>query len=219
MRYHLSHLPEVKQAIAAAAACSTIEELQAAIRAFDAHPVCASTAMPGRAGSRCASANPAMILGKAPAGTETETRVPFSGPMGQVLREEMQLAGLDLEACWITCATPWKARKDNTPNASQLAMSRPFLYREIELVKPAVIVCLGQKADEALTQKASTITDRVGETWTLELPGHTCEVRLFYCHAAVGYARPEKAPGFREQFRLAADAHPEAFGIDVALAA
>jgi uracil-DNA glycosylase family 4 len=219
MRYHLSHLPEVKQAIAAAAACSTIEELQAAIMAFDAHPVCASTAMPGRAGSHCTSANPAMILGKAPAGTETETRVPFSGPAGKVLREEMQLAGLDLEACWITCATSWKARKDNTPNASQLAMSRPFLYREIELVKPAVIVCLGQKADEALTQKATTITERIGERWVLDLPEHSCEVVLTPCHAWVHYGRAERSPAFRRQLIGIAQAHPEAFGIDIALAA
>lgn len=219
MRYHLSHLPEVKAAIVAAAACGSTGELQDAIRSFDAHPVCASTAMPGRAGANCTSDHPAMILGKAPAGTETETRVPFSGPMGRVLREEMAIAGLDLESCWITCATSWKARKDNTPNASQLAMSRPFLFREIELVKPAVIICLGQKADEALTQKAENIGDRIGSTWTLDLPGHSCEVRLLPCHAWVGYGRAERAPAFRDQLRLAAEAHPEAFGLTTALAA
>lgn len=219
MKFHLSHLPEVQAAIATAAACDTIDQLQDAIRAFDAHPVCTSTAMPGRAGERCTSANPAMILGKAPAGTETETRVPFSGPMGLILREEMEIAGLDLEACWITCATSWKARKDNTPNASQLAMSRPFLFREIQLVRPSVIVCLGQKADEALTQKATPLGDRPGMFWTLDLDGCQVPVLTTYCHAHIGYGRAERAPTFRKHLRMAADAYPEAFGLTTVMAA
>ena len=210
MDYHLSHLPEVRAAIAAAATCSTIEELTAAIHAFDKHPCARRPAMPGRPGSRFDPARPrAMILGKSPAATETETRVPFSGPAGQVLREEMDLAGLDLETCWITGATPWPA-KDNTPNATQLAVSRPFLFREIEIVRPAVIVCLGQKADEALRQKAETLGERPGTHWTLTLGDHACTVALTHCHGWISYGRAERAPTFRRHLEATSERHPEA---------
>ncbi len=212
MTYNLDHLPEVQAAMEAAASCQTIAELQAAVHAFDAHPLCQSPAMPGRAGERCTMQNPVMILGKSPAGTETETRVPFSGPAGRVLREEMELAGLDIEACWITCATPWRARKDNNPNSTQLAFSRPFLFREIELVRPSVILCLGQKADEALTQKAEPLGDKPGTSWTFTAPdGFEVEARVLWCHAYVMYGRPERSPVFRDHLLAAARDHEDSF--------
>lgn len=211
MNYHLSHLPEVQAAIAAAAKCNTIEELTAAIHAFDAHEICRTPAMPGRAGTRFASRNPVMILGKSPAGTEVETRVPFSGPMGRILREEMEIAGYDLEACWITGATPWRARKDNTPNATQLAISRPFLMREIQLVQPSVIIALGQKAHEGLYQVSEPLGDKPGTAMTLNIDEQNYSVRPVWCHAHVGYGRAERAPTFRQHFHDAAKAHPEAF--------
>jgi len=211
MKYHLSHLPEVQAAIDAAEACSTIEQLTTAIHAFDAHEVCRTPAMPGRPGSRFAGANPVMILGKSPAATESGTGVPFSGPAGQVLREEMATAGYDLEACWITGATPWRARKDNTPNATQLAISRPFLMREIKLVRPDVIVALGQKAHEALFQVAENLGDKPGTALTLAIDGDAFAVRPMWCHAAVMYRRPELSGVFRQHFHDAAAAHPDAF--------
>lgn len=203
MKFHLSHLPEVQAAIAAAAACGTLDELADAIHSFDAHPVCTSPAMPGRAGARMTDARPVMILGKSPAGTETETRVPFSGPAGKVLRSEMEAAGFDLETCWITCATPWKARKDNTPNATQLAVSRPFLFREIELVNPSVIVALGQKAHEALFQVSENLGDKPGRTFELEVAGTSYPVAVTTCHAAVMYCPQDLSVPFRRHLGAA----------------
>lgn len=211
MKYHLDHLPEVKAAIAAAADCATIDELQAAIRAFDANPLCLTPAMPGGPGERCASPNPVMILGKAPAGTETETRVPFSGPAGRVLREQMALAGFDIEACWITCATPWRARKDNTPNATQIALSRPFLYREIEIVAPSVIIALGDKATEALFQSHAYSVEAAGTEMTLEIGETKTPVVVMLNHAYVMYNPPERAHVFRRHLAEAARRHPDAF--------
>ena len=137
-----------------------------------------------------------MLLGKSPAWTESETRIPFCGPAGQVLRSEMAAQGRDVEECCISCASPWKAKKNN-PNATLLAISRPFLMREIEIVRPRIIMALGQKADEALTQKSKKVTGRVGHTWTLRTPrGLQVPVIVNWCHAAVMYD-PRLAPGFR----------------------
>lgn len=198
MQYHLAHLPAVQAAIAAAARCNTIEELQQTIINFKEDPLCTPPAMPGRPGTNYDAEQNIMILGKAPASTETETRVPFSGPMGQVLREEANFAGLDIETAWITCACPWKA-KDNNPNATLLAISRPFLFREIDLVKPKVIISLGQKADEQLLQKKRNVSGVVGSTWTFTSPsGHQATIYTTWCHAAVGYRRPELASEFRD---------------------
>lgn len=212
MNFHLSHLPEVQAAIAAANSCTTIEDLQQAILDFDACDLARNTpAMPGRRGSRCTAENPVMILGKAPAGTESETRVPFSGPAGKVLRQALDQAGYDLEACWITCASYWKARKDNTPNATQLAFSRPFLFKEIELVKPSVIIALGQKAHEGLFQVSENIGDKVGTEMIFSSDGKDIPVRIFWCHAYVMYGLHERMPIFQNHIHEAANDHPAAF--------
>ena len=196
MQFHLSHLPAVQAAIAAAAACDTLDQLAAAIEAFKEHDLCAPRALPSRAGANCPDESPVMLLGKSPAWTENETRIPFCGPAGQVLRSEMQAQGHDVEDCWISCASPWKAKKNN-PNATLLAIARPFLMREIELVRPRIIMALGQKADEALTQKSEKVTERVGRIWTLRTPnGHEVPVIVNWCHAAVMYD-PRLAPQFR----------------------
>lgn len=202
MQFHLSHLPAVQAAIAAADACDTIDQLGAAIESFKEHDLCAPQALPSRAGSSCPDADPVMLLGKSPAWTESETRIPFCGPAGQVLRSEMIAQGHDVEECWISCASPWKAKKNN-PNATLLAIARPFLMREIELIRPRIIMALGQKADEALTQKSEKITERIGLTWTLRTPrGHEVPVIVNWCHAAVMYD-PRLAPGFRSVIETA----------------
>lgn len=212
IKYALSHLPEVKAAISAAGRCTTIEQLSEAVLAFDAAPLAAGTrALPGRAGSRCVSTSPVMVLGKAPAATETETGDHFTGPAGQVLRDAFDGAGMDLEACWISSASMWRPRKDNTPNASQLAFSRPFLFKEIELVQPAVILCLGEKALEALTQKAERFGDKAGTTTTVRVREREVPVVVLMNNAYVMYGLAERMPVFRQHLAEAALAHPQAF--------
>ena len=196
MEYHLSHLPAVQAAIADAEACDTMDDIAQALIAFKEHDLCASEPMPARPGTQCPSQSPVMLLGKSPAWTESETRIPFSGPAGQVLRSEMSEQGRDVEECWISCASPWKTKKNN-PNATLLAIARPFLMREIEIVQPRVIIALGQKADEALTQKSEKIGEKIGKMWTLTTPrGHQVPVYPNWCHAAVMYD-PRLAPEFR----------------------
>ena len=209
MTYHLSHLPAVQAAIAAAAACNTLDDLAEAITSFKEHDLCSSSPMPSRAGESCPKESPVMLLGKSPAWTEHETKVPFSGPAGQVLREEMKAIGRDVEDCWISCASPWKAKKNN-PNATLLAIARPFLFREIELVQPRVIIALGQKADEALTQKAEKVTDKVGKAWTFIAPnGFEVPVYTNWCHAAVMYD-PRLAPEFKNVLTTAFNGEQDA---------
>ena len=114
----------------------------------------------------------------------------------------MSEQGRDVEECWISCASPWKAKKNN-PNATLLAIARPFLMREIEIVQPRVIIALGQKADEALTQKSEKIGEKIGKMWTLTTPrGHQVPVYTNWCHAAVMYD-PRLAPEFRSVLDVA----------------
>lgn len=212
MKYSLKHLPEVKAAITAAEKCKTIGELTDAVKTFDGAELAINTrAVPGRAGQNCTGENPVMVLGKAPAATETLVGQHFAGPAGQVLRDAFDGAGMDLEACWLSSASPWRARKDNTPNASQLAFSRPFLFKEIELVQPSVILCLGEKALEALTQVKEPFGDKAGSEITFTIGEREIPVVIMHNNAFVMYGLAERMPVFQKHLKDTAARYPEAF--------
>jgi len=72
-------------------------------------------------------------------------RAGFSNQPDSVSRDDrLRLHGLYLTAA-VRCAPP-----DNKPNAAELSRCQPYLEREIELIRPKVIVCLGRIAFERL---------------------------------------------------------------------
>lgn len=146
----LEWLPEVREARLAAARATTLDELREEITRFSAHPLAVST--PAVAGHRGALAgdSPTMLLGKSPASMEVERGLPFQGKAAQVLRECLIAAGHNIEETYQTHVTPWRPRRDNLPNATQIAFSRPFIEREIELVAPRRIIALGAKVMDSL---------------------------------------------------------------------
>lgn len=213
----------MQAAIAAAAACTTVAELQAAAIAFDAcDHVRTNPARPGGPGPRCTAERPVMFVGKTPAATESGTGIPFSGPAGQMLRRMLDDVGMDLDAAWLTCASWWRARKDNTPNATQLAYSRPFLHAEVRLVRPSAIVLLGEKAIDGLLGETGPVTDKFGTRTTFDADGESIPVLRAMCHAFAMYQPLTRGPVFQKHILDMEADHPQAFStmrIPAALAA
>lgn len=194
----LEALPCVAIARTAAVHASTHEELMDAVRAYAGHPAATTTPpVPGRRGKR-APENPVMLLGKSPAAVETEMGLPLQGPAGAYLREVLRLIGRDAEEAHQTHATYWRPRKDNTPNATQLAFSRPFVLREIELVAPRRIIAFGAKAIDGLFGDHPPMDELDGR----EIEWRGIPVTCVRSHA---YVRrfPDAAPAFVEFLRKA----------------
>jgi len=92
-----------------------------------------------------------MVIGQAPPSERSSHGRPFSGPAGQRLFRWLVEAGWEEEVfrarCYITAITkcyPGKAPKgDRRPTAAEQRLCRPFLDRELALVRPAVIVPVG----------------------------------------------------------------------------
>lgn len=98
-----------------------------------------------------------MIVGQAPGAVELTTGLPFSGRAGAELRRWLARAGID-EAhlpyrTSITKCFPGKARSgagDRRPSPQEVALCAPWLEKEIELVRPRVILLVGTLAIERL---------------------------------------------------------------------
>ncbi|WP_431298543.1 uracil-DNA glycosylase [Tabrizicola sp. BL-A-41-H6] len=164
----------VAVAAAMAGAAKTLEELQAALGAYDHCEL--------KRGARSlvfADGNPkarALILGEAPGSEEDREGRPFVGRAGQLLDRMFAAIGLSrtspdpAAAIYITNVMPWRPPANRDPEPAEIAMMRPFLERHIALVDPDVIVVMGNTPLFALTGTKGILRARGGWTTALGKP-------------------------------------------------
>ncbi|MGH9687182.1 MAG: UdgX family uracil-DNA binding protein [Candidatus Acidiferrales bacterium] len=111
-----------------------------------------------------------MFVGEVPGDREDREGKPFVGPAGNLLDKALEEVGIDRSDVYVTNAVKhfnWeergKRRVHKKPRASEIAACRPWLEAEIERLKPAVIVCLGATAAQALLGKDYRVTKHHGE--------------------------------------------------------
>ena len=100
---------------------------------------------------------PMMLVGEQPGNEEDLSGRPFVGPAGKLLERALEEAGIERAQTYVTNVVKhfsWeprgKWRIHKKPSAREIAACSPWLEREIALVRPRVIVCLGATAAQAL---------------------------------------------------------------------
>lgn len=107
-----------------------------------------------------------MLIGEAPGGEEDKLGRPFVGKAGKNLDEFLEIVGLDRSDLYVSNVVKLRPYKlspktnkpiNRPPNKEELIFFVPLLHKEIELVKPKLIVTLGNFAlkNVLLNQKAS----------------------------------------------------------------
>lgn len=91
-----------------------------------------------------------MFVGEAPGADEDRQGVPFVGRAGQLLDRMLASIGLDRSRVYIANVVPWRPPGNRTPTPLETAACLPFVRRQIELVDPKILVCLGAAAAQAL---------------------------------------------------------------------
>jgi uracil-DNA glycosylase family protein len=101
-----------------------------------------------------------MLVGEQPGDEEDKKGLPFVGPAGRLLDRALEAAGVDREHLYVTNAVKhfkWqlrgKRRLHKTPAQREVDACHQWLEREIETVKPQVIVALGATAARAVIGK------------------------------------------------------------------
>ena len=90
---------------------------------------------------------PVMFVGEAPGQTEDETGRPFVGRAGQLLTKIIENAmGLARSDVYIANINKCRPPGNRVPEPDEVAACLPNLRRQIEIVQPKVIVCLGKTA-------------------------------------------------------------------------
>lgn len=132
----------------AAAAAKTLEELRAALEAFDGCPL-KDTAKSLVFGTGNPDAE-ILFIGEAPGAEEDRQGLPFVGPAGQLLDRMLASIGLSRDDVYITNILPWRPPGNRTPTDAEIAACLPFAERHIELVAPHILVMVGGTAAKAL---------------------------------------------------------------------
>lgn len=107
-----------------------------------------------------------MIVGEQPGDQEDLAGRPFVGPAGRLFDEALSLAGLDRRALYVTNAVKHfkyeprgKRRIHQRPNAGEVERCRWWLTREIDLVKPSLVVAMGATALFSLADRKDRLED------------------------------------------------------------
>lgn len=154
---------------ARAAGAGSLEELEALVAAFEGCALRASAKnlafADGVPGARV------MLVGEAPGAEEDRIGKPFMGRSGQLLDRMLAAIGLDRSQVYIANVVPWRPPGNRTPTPQEVAVCKPFIQRQIELVSPEFLVCLGGPATQTLLDTKDGILKARGRWSAYRLPG------------------------------------------------
>ncbi len=87
-----------------------------------------------------------MLVGEAPGKKEDEMGKPFVGKAGQLLTEVMKKVGIEREEVYITNIVKCRPPNNRNPTREEIEKCLPYLRRQIDAIKPRIIVTLGNFA-------------------------------------------------------------------------
>jgi uracil-DNA glycosylase family protein len=111
-----------------------------------------------------------VLVGEQPGNDEDVAGAPFVGPAGRVLDRALEAVGVDRRDVYVTNVVKhfkWEAkgkrRIHTKPSQLEITACLPWLEAELDVVKPAALVCLGATAAQALLGPTFRVTRQRGE--------------------------------------------------------
>jgi uracil-DNA glycosylase family protein len=116
-----------------------------------------------------------MLVAEQPGDKEDLAGRPFVGPAGQMLNRALEQAGIDRDKVYITGAVKHfkfvlrgKFRLHQKPNASEIRACRPWYQRQLDLIKPDLVVAMGATAAQSVLGKVTPIIKNRGRLIDLD---------------------------------------------------
>jgi uracil-DNA glycosylase len=106
-----------------------------------------------------------MFAGEAPGRDEDIQGIPFVGRAGQLLTKMIEAIGMKREDVYIANVIKCRPPENRNPEPDEVATCEPFLVRQVETIKPKVIVALGTFAAQALLKTTDSISRLRGRVY------------------------------------------------------
>jgi uracil-DNA glycosylase len=138
-----------------------------------------------------------MLIGEAPGREEDQRGQPFVGAAGRFLDEVLAGSGVDRRALFITNTVKCRPENNRPPRKREVdTCTSLYLFEQIELINPALIMLLGSVATKKLlgVNSVNEVRGRVIE--------HNNRKYLAGYHPAASFYREDMAENIRQDFAL-----------------
>jgi DNA polymerase len=106
-----------------------------------------------------------MFIGEAPGHDEDVQGIPFVGKAGQLLTKIIEAISLRREDVYIANVIKCRPPENRNPEPDEVASCEPFLFRQVQVIRPRVIVALGTFAAQALLRTNDPISRLRGKVF------------------------------------------------------
>lgn len=107
-----------------------------------------------------------MLIGEGPGQDEDIQGRPFVGKAGQLLDKILEAAGIQRSQVYIGNVVKCRPPGNRLPNPDEVKECRKYLERQIKLIGPSIIVCLGSMASQTVIDPNAKIT-RIRGRWLI----------------------------------------------------
>ncbi len=167
---------------------------------------CRRKAVPGEGNLRAE----VMLIGEAPGEKEDEQGRPFVGAAGNLLTKLLAELGVRREEVYITNVLKCRPPNNRDPEPEEIAACLPFLIRQIQLIRPRLIICLGRHSAREILKLAgyresevSQISRIRGKVFEVKLPGDVNTIVVPTYHPAAALYNPRLRTYLQEDLRKA----------------
>ena len=117
-----------------------------------------------------------MFIGEAPGREEEIQGLPFVGPSGQLLTKIIQAMGMKREDVYISNIVKFRpmiegksqGSSNRKPTINEMELSLPFIFEEINVVRPRIIIALGGTAMQGLLKINDTLSSARGNVYDVQ---------------------------------------------------
>lgn len=104
-----------------------------------------------------------LFIGEAPGANEDAQGEPFVGRAGKLLDDMLAMIGLDRSKIYITNSVKCRPPQNRDPLNTEKDACRGFLRRQVDLMRPKIIVCLGRISAAEIIKEDFKITQEHGQ--------------------------------------------------------
>ena len=128
-----------------------------------------------------------VLVGEAPGFHEDREGTPFAGRARELLTRLLASVGLSLDDAYLATVLKCRPPGNRDPLPAETAACEPYLYRQLELIRPSVVAPLGSFATALLSGRALGITRVHGQEQPVTLGGRTVTLYPLFHPAAALY--------------------------------
>ena len=122
-----------------------------------------------------------MVVGEGPGAEEDKQGLPFVGRAGKLLTDILKAINFERDDVYIANIVKCRPPDNRTPLPDEMETCLPYLKKQIELIKPKLILCLGLTAVKGLLNKRDSLTSMRGKVFEFE----NAKVMITYHPAAL----------------------------------